>query len=141
MKRLFAASLLVFAASRGMAADATLDAAQVISMYGAAWNQTDAAGIHKFLDKSWAEKGQYTDPETSVRGREELVTYIQKFRAKVGTAQLALNGPVDVHHGWFRFAWSVVASDGAVVLKGMDIGQLADDGRIRRIVGFFDAQH
>ena len=140
MKRLLVASMLALAAGRAVAADATLDAAQVIAMYGAAWNQTDAAGMHRFLDKSWADEGRYTDPEVSVRGRDELVAYIQKFRAKVGTAQLTLNGPVDAHHGWFRFAWTVVAQDGAVVLKGMDIGQLADDGRIRRIVGFFDSQ-
>lgn len=43
----------------------------------------------------------------------------------------------DVHHGEFRFAWELVAPDGAVVVAGIDVGGLAADGRLRRITGFF----
>ena len=139
MMRMIMACLCLCVLSAAQADD-TLAVAQTVAVYGAAWNQTDAASVHKFLDKAWADKGQYADPTIAVRGRDELTAYILKFRAKVGAAQLALRWPVAVHHGWFSFAWEVVAPDGSVTLKGVDIGQLAGDGRIKRIVGFFDTQ-
>jgi hypothetical protein len=44
---------------------------------------------------------------------------------------------IDAHHEHVRFAWELVAPDGRVALAGMDVGELAADGRLRRIVGFF----
>jgi hypothetical protein len=43
---------------------------------------------------------------------------------------------VDAHHDLFRFAWELVGPDGTVTVGGIDVGQLADDGRFRRITGF-----
>jgi hypothetical protein len=33
--------------------------------------------------------------------------------------------------------WELVGPDGAVALAGLDVGEVAADGRLRRIVGFF----
>ena len=44
---------------------------------------------------------------------------------------------IDEHHGAVRFAWELVAPDGTVALSGMDFGEIGDDGRLRRITGFF----
>jgi hypothetical protein len=44
---------------------------------------------------------------------------------------------IDEHHGHFRFAWELVASDGSVAIAGLDAGELAENGRIARITGFF----
>jgi len=46
---------------------------------------------------------------------------------------------IDIHHDQLRFAWELVAPDGAVVVAGIDVGVLAADGRLRRITGFFGA--
>ena len=57
-------------------------------------------------------------------------------RSSRGTAS---RGPaqVDVHHGRYRFAWSLVGPGGETVITGMDTGMLADDGRVGEVVGFF----
>jgi hypothetical protein len=44
---------------------------------------------------------------------------------------------VDAHHDHLRFAWELVGPDGAVALTGLDVGELAADGRLKRITGFF----
>ena len=44
---------------------------------------------------------------------------------------------VDEHHGQLRYAWELVAPGGAVVLTGLDVAELADDGRLARVTGFF----
>ena len=51
-------------------------------------------------------------------------------------ARTELRGNVDEHHGLLRFAWSIAGPDGPV-MEGMEFGELAEDGRLRRIVGFF----
>jgi hypothetical protein len=43
---------------------------------------------------------------------------------------------VDAHHDVVRFTWELVGPDGTVAFGGLDVGQLADDGRLRRISGF-----
>jgi hypothetical protein len=43
---------------------------------------------------------------------------------------------VDAHAHVFRFRWELRNADG-VALEGMDYGDLAEDGRIAHIVGFF----
>jgi hypothetical protein len=44
---------------------------------------------------------------------------------------------VDAHHGHLRFAWELVSPGGDVALTGLDVGELSEDGRLRRITGFF----
>ncbi len=36
-----------------------------------------------------------------------------------------------------RFAWELAASDGKIVVAGIDIGELASDGKLQRIAGCF----
>ena len=44
---------------------------------------------------------------------------------------------VDSHHEFLRFGWELVGPDGAVALAGLDVAEVADDGRLRRVTGFF----
>jgi len=44
---------------------------------------------------------------------------------------------VDAHHDHVRFAWELANDDGEVAVGGIDVGELAQDGRLRRIMGFF----
>ena len=44
---------------------------------------------------------------------------------------------VDAHNGHLRFAWALVGPDGAVAVSGVDVADLAADGRLARVVGFF----
>jgi hypothetical protein len=44
---------------------------------------------------------------------------------------------VDMHHEHLRFAWRLVGPDGGVAVSGIDVADLAPDGRLARVVGFF----
>jgi len=46
---------------------------------------------------------------------------------------------VDEHHGVFRFSWVLVDPQGQPLLEGMDFVELAAEGRLQRITGFFGA--
>jgi hypothetical protein len=43
--------------------------------------------------------------------------------------------PVQKQHGWLRFEWRVTLADGSEV-DGLDVAQVAEDGRLRRLVVF-----
>jgi hypothetical protein len=44
---------------------------------------------------------------------------------------------IDRHHDQLRFGWELFAPDGSITVAGLDVCDLAPDGRIQRITGFF----
>ena len=44
---------------------------------------------------------------------------------------------IDQHHDQIRFEWELRAPDGTIVIAGVDYGELAPDGRLQSIAGFF----
>jgi hypothetical protein len=44
---------------------------------------------------------------------------------------------VDGHHDRIRFAQVLAGPDGGTVVRGIDVAELAGDGRLRRVTGFF----
>ena len=110
---------------------------EVIATYGEAWNVDDEAERRKLLEASWADDGEYCDPTGRADGRDALVAMISGARSQFGNFQIEQTTGVDTHNDWARFGWRMDAEDGTTMIEGFDAVQFADDGRIRRIVGFF----
>lgn len=109
----------------------------VVSGYTAAWNEPDEASRRALLQEAWSDDGVYCDPTATVDGREALVAHIAGFQRQMPGARIDVASGVDEHDGWLRFAWTMLGADGATMIEGFDVGELAADGRLRRIVGFF----
>ena len=114
-----------------------MDAAGVVAAYGAAWNETDESARRKLLDDAWSDDGVYCDPTVELPGRHALLEHISGFQQSFPGARIENTSGVEDHHGWLRFRWSMVDREGTTVTEGFDVGQLAEDGRLRLIVGFF----
>ena len=110
---------------------------QIVEAYGAAWNETDEAKRRGLLEKAWADDGVYTDPQSHVEGRDALLTLIAAFQSHAAGARIVPTSAADEHHGKLRFTWKMIGADGNTIIDGIDFGELAPDGRIKRIVGFF----
>lgn len=110
---------------------------ETVAAYGAAWLEPDEARRSALLEACWAEDGRYEDPSAVAEGREGLLRHIGGFHAARPGARIEVVSGVDRHHDVIRFAWRMVAADGAVMVEGIDFGVLAPDGRLARIVGFF----
>jgi hypothetical protein len=115
----------------------TLTTQQIVETYGAAWGEPDVAKRRQLLEQSWADDGTYTDPQSDVAGRDALIELISGFQAQVNGARIVPTSAVDVHHERFRFTWAMLGADGSRMMEGIDYGELAADGRIKKIVGFF----
>jgi hypothetical protein len=110
---------------------------EVVAAYGAAWGEADESSRRKLLEEAWADDGVYCDPTANVEGREGLVAHIAGFHQQFPGARIDVTSGVEEHHGWLRFAWAMVDGEGATLMEGFDVGEVAQDGRLQRIVGFF----
>ena len=110
---------------------------EIVHAYMAAWNEQDEGKRRRLLEKAWADDGRYTDPMADAAGREALVALISQFHKQMPGAGILPTSGIDDHHGHLRFAWKMTAPDGSTGMEGIDIGQLAEDGRLQSIVGFF----
>jgi hypothetical protein len=113
------------------------DTAQTVADYMAAWNEKDAVKRSALLDRAWAADGVYIDPMSDLKGREALAATIAGLHAQQPGVRMEIASGIDQHHNQIRFRWDFVGADGKVSITGIDVGELAPDGRIARIVGFW----
>ena len=110
---------------------------EIVAAYALAWNAPDGAERRRALERAWTDDGVYSDPTAEVAGRDALLAHIGGFQAQMPGARIVLTSGVDEHHGMLRFTWALRGSDGATITDGVDFVELAADGRIRRVTGFF----
>lgn len=110
---------------------------EVVDAYIAAWNEKDETKRKQLIEQCWAQDATYTDPIADVKGRDGLAAAIAGFHAQMPDARIELTSKVDEHHGRIRFGWKLV--NGPQPMEGIDIGQVAADGRLASIVGFWGA--
>lgn len=110
---------------------------RLIDAYCAAWNEPDAAKRAALLDAVWSPGAAYTDPRAHAVGVGQLSAHIDRILERRPGARVVRTSAVDEHHGLVRFAWRVIEADGTELPEGIDFAELAPDGRIARIIGFF----
>lgn len=115
-----------------------------VNRYFDAWNADEAGSRKSAVAAAWTEDGSYTDPLSDARGHDELAGMITAVREQFPGFSFVLTGTVDGHHETARFSWELRADeapsgDGAAApVAGSDVITLAEDGRIRCVLGFLD---
>jgi SnoaL-like domain len=115
---------------------------EVVLAYIEAWNTPDEETQRTLLDRCWADDATYIDPASEVRGKDALVAHIGGFlrgeRYGLGAGcRIPISSGVEHHHGMISFTWVLLNPEGVPVSRGLDFGELAADGRLQRITGFF----
>lgn len=110
-----------------------------VARYFEAWNATDPDALAKAVAAAWTEDGEYTDPFTDVRGHEQIAAAIAATHEQFPGFEFRQTGTTDGHHATARFSWELVSgADGSAPVAGTDVIVLAEDGRIRSVLGFLD---
>ena len=87
----------------------------------------------------WTPDGVYSDPNpTRTVGRAALSDTIAALQHRYPGARFRCSAP-QVHHQAMRTTWIFRKPDGSEIARGTDFFELAEDGRIRRVTGFFGA--
>ena len=115
--------------------DTNLD--QIIDTYFAMWNEPDRAARLDVIAQAWAPECHYVDPLNDVTGYDGLADMVDGVRAQFPGATLQRTGDIDAHHNVLRFPWSATSAEGDVIVAGIDVCVLADDGRLQALAGFF----
>ena len=110
---------------------------EIVAAYCEAWNVSADGQRRALLEKSWSDAGAYVDPRTSLAGRDALFAHITRVQAARPGSRIVMTSGLDLHHDVLRFAWKLVDTRGNAVVEGVDFGELAADGRLRKITGFF----
>jgi hypothetical protein len=118
-------------------ADATVDVTTTVDTYLAMWNEPDRATRLALIERAWTTEGRYVDPVQEAQGHDALSAMVDAIQAQFPGQRFRRQSGVDAHHDQVRFAWDLAAADGAVTVAGIDVGVVADDGRLVSITGFF----
>jgi hypothetical protein len=114
-----------------------VDVVETIDTYLASLGQTDPDARAAMIAHAWVPDGRYVDPARDVRGAQAMDATIAAVHDQVPGATFRRTSGIDLHHEYLRFSWEMVGPDGAVVLSGIDIGSLSEDGKLKGICGFF----
>jgi hypothetical protein len=113
------------------------DPTAAVDRYLAALNEPDADKRRALIEQAWTPNGSLTDPPIEGAGHDGLAAVGNTLHQAYAGHRFERTSQVDVHHGRYRFTWTLVGPDGATAVTGMDTGVLADDGRVGEVVGFF----
>lgn len=108
-----------------------------IDTYLVAWTEPDATKRVRLIEQVWAADGRLIDPPLASEGHTGISEMMAALQGQFPGHTFRRASGIDAHHEYIRFGWELVAPDGTVALAGMDVGELATDGRLRRITGFF----
>ncbi|WP_157253338.1 nuclear transport factor 2 family protein [Nonomuraea typhae] len=110
----------------------------LVERYLAAWNETDAAARAKAVAEVFTEDATYTDPLAAVAGHEGLSAVIAGAQEMFPGLVFTPGEVFDAHHNLARFTWHLGPAGGEAIAVGFDVAELAEDGRIQRVLGFLD---
>jgi hypothetical protein len=113
------------------------DVATTVDTYLAMWNETDPGRRAEHIRLAWVEDGRYVDPLLEAEGHAALGDMVAGVHEQFPGHRFRRTSGIDSHHDRVRFGWELAAPDGAVTVAGVDLGELAPDGRLRAIAGFF----
>ena len=123
-----------------MSATATKpELSKVLAGYLEAWNTTDPVERVDLLEWTVTDDVEFVDPLANIKGRGDLIQHITATRATYRDITFEPRGEHDTHNNLVRAPW-LAKIGGKVSLRGIDVDEVAEDGRLSRIIGFFDRE-
>jgi uncharacterized protein YndB with AHSA1/START domain len=112
-----------------------VDASATIDRWLAAWSERDPVARRRLLDASCTDEVEYRDRYGFAGGRDDLDGHIAAAQVHLPAA-LARDGDARVTLGMAMVDWRA-SRDDKVAARGTSVIELAPDGRIARVTGFW----
>jgi len=116
----------------------TVPITAVTDGYFAMWSEPDPARRQAIIAATWSEDATYVDPMFTADGYPGLDALVRGVHERFPGHRFTLVGPVDTHHDRARWAWQFGLDGAEPMAAGVDYAELAPDGRLRAVTGFFD---
>jgi len=108
-----------------------------IDTYLAALNETDGQRRAQLVEQAWTTDGTYVDPLQEAAGHAGMDALAVGVHTAYPGHTFRRTTEIDGHHDLVRFGWELVGPDGSLTVAGIDVIDLAEDGRIRAVRAFF----
>jgi SnoaL-like domain len=116
------------------------NANEIVVRYLKAWNERDAKRRRDLIAQTWTEDGTYIDRVREGRSHDSIDAMIDKVQAEFVGYTINLASGIEAHHDYVRFSWAAGGTaEAPLYIKGTDFFVIADDGRLKSVVGFVDA--
>jgi uncharacterized protein YndB with AHSA1/START domain len=112
---------------------------ELVDRYFAAWAEADPARRSAALAGCVTDDVEFRDPFGCTSGRAELEAHIAAVQQHMPGATLARRGDPRQCQGMALVEWAASGPDGSPRGAGTNVLQLAPDGRLARVVGFWSA--
>lgn len=109
----------------------------LVDRYFDLWLETDAAARADKIGSVFTEDGRHVDPNADAIGHDGLVEMMAAVHAQFPGLGMRRTSGIDQHNDQLRFGWELLGADGAVIVAGIDVAQVADDGRLAQVAGFW----
>jgi hypothetical protein len=109
----------------------------LLDIYFDMWRTTDPSERTALVARAFTEDGRHVDPAADANGHAELAEMIGAVHAQFPGFEIERTSGIDQHGDQLRFAWSVTGADGSPIVSGIDVAELAPDGRLQRVAGFW----
>lgn len=110
----------------------------VLVRYWTMWNEPELESIRSHLNAAVSADIEWVDPLHSFRGRDALEANVRTLRSNKPDYRFVIASEIDAHHNRYRYRWNMVRRH-RVLVEGLDVVTLDDDGLIARVDGFFGA--
>jgi len=109
---------------------------EIVNTWMDAWNEGDPHNRRLLVGKSWAPDGRYADPFLAAEGPDAISDSLGQLRESFPGYVVRRQSGIETHFRRLRFAWELVDPSGSVVSDGVDVAELAGDGRFQHLVTF-----
>jgi uncharacterized protein YndB with AHSA1/START domain len=119
------------------ALDAHAGAAALADRFFAVWAERDEARRRAGLAAIATEDLAFRDAHSCTAGLDDLVAHVGASQRFLPGLVLARQGEARQCQGTVLVGWAAKGPDGAVKARGTNVFELAPDGRIARVTGFW----
>ncbi|EJL91614.1 hypothetical protein PMI16_01571 [Herbaspirillum sp. CF444] len=109
----------------------------LVDLYIAVWNETDAARRAGLIAEIWAADASYRDPLMQGDGHAGISQLVAAVHERFPAFRFSRIGEADFHGDHLRFSWALGLDGEEAMVKGTDYAVL-EQGRLRSVTGFLD---
>lgn len=107
-----------------------------LAHYWTMWNEPDPDLIRTHLDRAVSDDFVFADPMHFHRGRDALERNVRRLRADKPRYRFVIASELDLQNRCYRYRWNMMAGH-RVLMRGLDIARIEENGLLGRVDGFF----
>jgi len=110
---------------------------ELVDTYFDMWRANDDTARVDLVARVFTDDGRHVDPLADAVGHDALAAMLATVHTAYPGFRIERTSGIDQHGDQVRFAWRLEGANGAPVVAGVDVAELAPDGRFARIASFW----